>query len=320
MAVVGAGAVGARVARQFAATDEVAAVYVVTSSRPGIVDSLGRRAFATHDLDHLDLDAVVLARGARDEVDFARRQLEAGRHVISTADAPEIVTALLALDGLARSRRRSCIVGAGFSPGLSGLLARYLSAEMSDVEEIHVAKSGTGGPACAREHHRALGATALERVNGQTEQHRGGSGRELCWFPGSVGARDCYRADLVEPLLVGRAFPKATRITARVAATRRDRFLGGLPMLREPHVEGVEGAIRVEVRGRRDGAQVTAVAGATGPPAVAAGAVAASVAMFAWRNDLVGAQACCEFPNHADVLADVVNRGVHVARFVGQPV
>jgi saccharopine dehydrogenase-like NADP-dependent oxidoreductase len=320
VAVVGAGAVGARVARQLAATDAVSALYVVTTSRPGIIDSLGPRAYLVGELDSLDLDTVVFASGALNDVGAARRHLEAGHHVVSTADAPEIVDALLALDDVARANGRACVVGAGLSPGLSGLLTSHLAIEMDEVEEIHVAKSGTGGPACAREHHRALSSTAVEWIDGVLEEHLGGSGRELCWFPSPVGARDCYRADLVEPVLLGRSFPRAAKITARVAATRRDRFLGRLPMLRAPHLEGVDGAVRVEVRGRRGAATVTAVAGAAAPPAVAAGAVAAGAALFVWRTGTAGAQGCCELGRGNELLGDVLNRGVHVARFVGQPV
>ena len=39
------------------------------------------------------------------------------------------------------------------------------------------------------------------------------------------------------------------RVTARVAASRRDRLTARLPMLRPPHPEGLIGAVRVEVRG-----------------------------------------------------------------------
>ena len=320
VAVVGAGAVGARVARQLAATEAIDAIFVVTDSRPALVEGLGPRSYLAHDLVGLDLDVVVLAKGAGNEADVARRQLESGRHVVSTADAPDTIAALLDLDALARAHRCACVVGAGFAPGLSGLLARHLAREFEHVDEVHVAKSGTGGPTCAREHHRALSAAAVEFVDGVRQERRGGSGRELCWFPNPVGARDCYRADLADPVLLHRSLPDARRITARVAATRRDRFLGGLPMMRAPHIEGVDGAVRVEVRGRRGSTRVTAVAGSAGPPAVAAGAVAAAAALLAPLVGAVGAMSCHELGADDDLLAAVVARGVRVSRFVGQPV
>ena len=64
-------------------------------------------------------------------------------------------------------------------------------------------------------------------------------------------------------------------MSARLSATRRDRITARLPMLRPPHPEGTLGAVRVEVRGDRDGAREIEVLGAIDRPAVAAGAVAA---------------------------------------------
>src|SRR3546814_1708122 len=102
-----------------------------------------------------------------------------------------------------------------------------------------------------------------------------GSGRELCWFPDPIGAEDCYRAELPDAVLLVPHFPLVDRVTARLSATRRDRITAHLPMLRKPHPEGLVGAVRVEVRGRRDGVQDVNVLGAPDRPAVASGAVAA---------------------------------------------
>ena len=71
----------------------------------------------------------------------------------------------------------------------------------------------------------------------------------------------------------------AERVTARLAATRRDRLTSRLPMLRPPHADGGPGAVRVELRGERAGeGRVTVVYGAMDVPSVAAGAVAARAA------------------------------------------
>ena len=175
------------------------------------------------------------------------------------------------------------------------------------------------GVPCPFDDWRALVDSADEWSDGEFNEYRGGSGRELCWFPNPVGPRDCYRADLAEPLLLVRAFPNASRISARVAATRRDRVLGRLPMLRAPHLEGADGAVRVEIRGTSGQSRVTVIGGAASPPAIAAGAVAASVALFAWRKGAVGAMACSEITT-PDVLADVMARGVRVSQFIGRPV
>ena len=157
--------------------------------------------------------------------------------------------ALLELDAAARAKGTHVVVGAGFSPGLSCVLAVLAARAFERVEEIHVAKVGTGGPACARQHHRALGGHAFDWRDGDWERRSGGSGRELCWFPDPVRAVDCYRAALPEAILLAPAFPGVSRVTVRMAANRRDRLTARLPMLRRPHPEGELGAIRVEVRG-----------------------------------------------------------------------
>ncbi len=77
-------------------------------------------------------------------------------------------------------------------------------------------------------------------------------GASCAGSPIPIGAQDCYRAALPDALLLLPAFPGVRRVTSRVAATRRDRLTAGLPMLWPTHPEGGPGAVRVEVRGRRD--------------------------------------------------------------------
>ena len=95
-------------------------------------------------------------------------------------------------------------------------------------------------------------------------RRRGGSGRELLWFPEPVSARDCYRAALADTVLLYAVFQPCKRITSRMSATRRDRFTAGLPMLTPPHREGGIGAVRVEIRGLVVGAKKQSVVGVSG--------------------------------------------------------
>ena len=50
----------------------------------------------------------------------------------------------------ARERALSIVVGSGFSPGLTCVLARHGGSGFDSIQQVHVAKTGTGGPACAR--------------------------------------------------------------------------------------------------------------------------------------------------------------------------
>ena len=286
-----------------------------------MVDSLGDDAV----LDRgeltapLDAEVVVLAGPGRTHADEAAAFLRAGHHVVSTSDDIDDVRSLLSLDHEARERGLHLVVGAGFAPGLTCVLAAHGAQRFDRVEEVHVAKVGTGGPACARQHHRAIGRGALDWREGGWLQRPGGSGRELCWFPDPVGAQDCYRAALPDAMLLVPAFPGVRRVTARVAGTRRDRLTARLPMLWPTHPEGGPGAVRTELRGRRGNARDVVVFGAMDRPAVAAGAVAAVAALWAAEGRLrrTGAGGLAELVEPVPFLAELARRGVRAAIFEG---
>jgi saccharopine dehydrogenase-like NADP-dependent oxidoreductase len=321
--VLGTGAVGARAARQLASSAEVDRLQLCdrTASRAeAVVSSLGPSADVVAWSAGLLDGAAVLVVAAPGQHVAIRAAVERGVAVVSVVDDVAEVEGLLALDTLARARGVPVVVGAGMAPGLTCVLAGYAASAFARVEEIHVAKSGTGGPACARQHHRALGDEAIDWRDDQWVRRRGGSGRELCWFPDPVGGRDCYRAGLPDALLLVPAFKGIRRATARMAASRRDRMTATLPMLRAPHPEGEVGAIRVEVRGVRGDHWDVQVLGVIDRPAVAAGAVAAVSAVWAGTGRLArhGAGGLAELVvDPAGFLAELNRRGVKAAVFEG---
>ena len=170
------------------------------------------------------------------------------------------------------------------------------------------------------QHHRALATEVVDWRDGAWARRSGGSGRELCFFPDPVGGQDCYRAAVPDALLLAPAFAGVQRVTARMAATRRDRMTSRLPMLRPPHPEGVIGGVRVEVRGRRGPTQDIRVLGAIDRPAVAAGAVAAVAAVWAAEGRLArpGAGGLAELLDEpVPFLHELARRGVKAAVFEG---
>ncbi|HEX7094981.1 MAG TPA: Gfo/Idh/MocA family oxidoreductase [Acidimicrobiales bacterium] len=326
VAVVGCGAVGARAARQLVSSAEIDQV-VLRDTRSAwlqsLADSLGPAAIVhppPYD-DVPDVDGIVLATPSGLQPQLAHAALSRDIPVVATADSVDDVRLLLSLDGEARRRNVPVVVGAGFAPGLTCVLARFGARNFDVVDEVHVAKAGTGGPACARNHHRALSGTAFDWRDGAWARRRGGSGRELVWFPEPVGGRDCYRGALADPLLLLPEFPDATRITSRMAATRRDRLTMRLPMMLPPHAEGGPGAARVELRGSRGGVREVAVYGVLDRPAVAAGAVAALALLRALTGRLttVGAAGLARLVEPVPFLIDLAARGVRVAVFDGTP-
>ncbi|MGI9608206.1 MAG: NAD(P)-binding domain-containing protein, partial [Acidimicrobiales bacterium] len=314
VAVVGAGATGTRVARQLTRGARPFDVVLLDDDAQlanTVSQSLGDSATSARGLEELDwCDVVVLAVRSGDHVHLAEKALAPGRLIVSVSDSIADVENLLSLNDGAAAANSTVVVGSGLMPGLSDVLAAHGAGWLDTVQEVHVSKFGTGGPDCARQHHRALKSSGLDRRNGQWVRRPGGSGRELQWFPPPVQAADCYRAALGDPALLARMHPGADRITARMAATRRDRLTMHLPMLRRPHPEGLIGAIRVELRGITDGAQAEVVLGCSERPAVAAGAVAASaVVQLVDAARAVGAFGLAELVDPAAFLRDVRARG-----------
>lgn len=322
VAVIGLGALGTRAARQLASTDEVEQVVLadVDAGRvEEVAGSLGAKAVTRDGSDHSvpDADVVLLAGPVGTHAPAAAELVSRGIAVVSTSDQVHEVRTILDLGPEAEARGTAVVAGAAFSPGLTCVLARLASDRLDQIDEIHVARMGTGGPACARQHHAALGGTALDWRDGGWQQRAAGSGRELSWFPDPIGAADCYRAELPDALLLVPAFPGVGRVTARLAATRRDRLTARLPMLRPPHPEGGLGAIRVEVRGRGAEGISVQILGAMDRPGIAGGAVAAltAVELGAGRGLIAGASGLAAMVEPKPFLRELARRGVKVASF-----
>lgn len=321
--VVGVGVTGARVADLLAAT-----LAPMQAPRIGVVDissdvamrvARGVAGVVIELNDAMSADIVVLSQPAP-HAEIAQRLVSNGVSVVSMSDDLDDVRSMLKLDHRARVNDATLVVGAATAPGLSGLLARHLASKLDSVDEVHVAMHGTGGPACARQHHLALGGTSLGYHDGVWVQRPAGAGRELCWFPEPVNSYDCYRAEMADPLLLHRVFPEAGRLSARMSATRRDRLTARLPMLRPPHKEGGLGALRVEVRGALvDGARETLIAGAAVRSGFAAAVVAATMTRWVLLESpkrglvLLGDSA---LPNGA-LLTSVQVAGVRLFEYTG---
>jgi hypothetical protein len=305
--LVGRGIVGERIARRLPTVfGEVSVVDI---------DTRNSRRLPTA------LDVVVLAHTGPHAVDAARF-LDIGIGVVSVSDDLNDIQALVDLDDHARRGGVSLVVGAGMSPGLTELLARFLTSQLASCDEIHLALHGTAGPACARQQHRALGGRSLGFHDGAWIRPPAGSGRELCYFPEPVGPYDCYRAEFPTAMLVHASFPDVTRISARVSANRRDRSTAWLPMLTPPHREGGVGAVRVEVRGTdAAGARTTMIAGVAEQVATATAATTIAFAshLMAGRLPEGVVLAGDAALDTVDLLRVVTQSGVRLQDFTGVP-
>jgi Semialdehyde dehydrogenase, NAD binding domain len=331
IAVVGCGTVGSRAARQLLSVPGVEEITLFDEDSlvaSQLAHSLGSltRTGAGCATDHgAAFDVVLLATPGSSQARLAAEFVRSGVSVVTTTDAMPDVRTLLAMDHDARAAGVTVVIGAGFAPGLTDVLAAHAGAQFEIVREVHTAKLGTAGPACARQHHAALSHDSQDFRDGEWLTRPGGSGRELVWFPDPIGGADCYRASLPDALLLHRLFPEAERLSGRMSATRRDRLTSRLPMLRKPHAEAGPGAVRVEVRGRMHDEETSVVLACMDRPSVAAGAVSALavgaiVNGVARHTNLVNANGCFsagEFVDSVAFLKELATRGVKCARFEG---
>lgn len=322
--VIGAGVTGSRVVEHLVATSSTPILLhdqdLYGAQRLAAVHRSRTVAVSVVDFETVATASVVVLACGSPHTPLAQQMLARGASVVSLSDDVSDVMNLLKLHDEARTKNKTLVVGAAASPGMTGLLLSNLQSNFDEIDEAHVALHGTGGPNCAVQHHRALAGQSIGWHDGEWLRRPGGSGRELCWFPEPVGAYDCYRAAMADPVLLKRAQPQLQRITARVSANRRDRFTARLPMLVPPHAEGGMGALRIEVRGFRNGSRIVEIAGVAERVAQIAGVVGATTALFVHRGQITTMGTCVlgqdSLPN-AEMLRDVLTAGIRLHQFVG---
>jgi len=338
--------VGRRTARQLAETDAVERILI--ADRAGglaeeAAEAMGTRAEALDWSPDRPVPAgvtvVASAIGGAAERAVFERALEAGVPAAGCADDAETVRSVLDLDDAAREAGITLAAGCGMAPGLADVLARHAADALEAVDEIHVARAGSAGPACRSAIDRSGRGQVLEWRDGAWTRHRAGSGRQLVWFPSPVGGLDCHRAASGQPALLLDAFPLLTRTSMRIASPLRPgrpvpgvRMLGHVPIVsallsgggtaRRRDPDGDWGAVWVEVRGRRGRSEEILVYGAVDRMAFAAGAVLGVSAL--WLAGLgaapvaaAGAHGLAALVDPVPFLGELARRGVKAAVFEG---
>jgi len=322
--ISGLGAVGSQLLYRLQSRDDVDQVVLYDSEYEKLEKYIHQdikklEISSSPKMEQSDIDILFLCTPAGQHLESAHRAVRQGISVVSASDRISDVVGILALDEAAKENQCVAVAGAGFSPGLTCVLSSYTGDGFDVVDEIHIAKDGTGGPACARQHHRAMKRPSLDWRDGKWVRRPGGSGRELVWFPEPIGGADCYRAALPDAALLQPLFPSVSRITARLSATRQDRFTSWLPMLTPPHNDGGIGAVRVEVRGDINGCRETRVLGVTGPPSTISAIIAESCLEYVKSSSLYGSGGIAFFVPPKEFIELVRQRGVKILEFDGTP-
>ena len=323
IALIGAGAVGVRAARQLVDTAGLDRLIVANRDHEQaqrLARAVGGDSVPVDRVLDEALDAVALAVPGAFGTDLGRRAVERGIPLASCADDPASIAGLTSLGALAFDRGVSVAVGCGLSPGISDVLARHAADALDDPDEVQVARIGTAGPSCATSLRQAMRADAREWHDGGWQiPHRQGS--QLVWFPEPIGAREC------EVIEGGISLVHSTVPEARDAAVRAEappRWTPRWSRQRGPGSDDFGGA-RIEVFGWRGGSRTSIVYGLIERPAVAAGtALAVTAARFsgllpsvALRADDGGVRALGATFEPPAFLAELAHRGVKVAAFEG---
>ena len=322
--VIGAGAVGTKVAQQLLSSNTVDKIILRDTSpeKLGLASkTLGNRVEVEHFpfSQNMDADLVIVASPRGTQLEAVKKAVSLRRPTVVVSDGLSETVSILSLEKEAFEFGVPVVVGTGFAPGLSCVLTAYGKSLLEKTEEIHVSKMGTGGPACALVHHRALSRMYFGWREDKWDKRLGGSGRELLWFPEPVGPQDCYHAALSDPILLHNAFPEVSRISAKMAATRKDRFTAFFPMLSPPHDEGGVGAIRVELRGSNNGVQENIVLGVSEHPALAAASVTALTSEYILKQkiNLNHMSTLALIVEPSELLSELTKRSISVEIFEG---
>jgi hypothetical protein len=323
----GLGAVGVRAARQLVDTPGIDSLLI--SARSGargaeVAASLGAGAeaveLAAEDPLPSGVDAVAAALPTALVPVRAERALATGVPFAATLDDADAVDSVLELDERARAAGLLVAPGCGLAPGLADVLARHAADALDAVDEIHVARAGTAGPASTTALRRALRDPVLEWCDGDWREERHPN-RELVWFPDPIGARECAPVT-VGTALLARAFPGAHRVTMRLAEPLGRR-------LTWPGRRGLDegwGSTRGEVWGWRGRTRESVVYGVIDRTAIAAGTVlalttarlaGAAPALAARSGPVAGVHGLAALVEPVPFLAELARRGVKAAAFEG---
>ena len=315
--VVGLGAVGRRLLTELLSTPSVELVRVRSRRHEVAAAQVGglERVEVVRPGRSVQADWVAVTVEAAAQRTALRQAADAGIPAVSSCDDPALMAELLNGE-LART---PLVVGAALSPGLTDVMAAHAATLLDETTELHVARHGVGGPACAEARSQALRRAGHGWRDGAWAEREAGSGRELWFFPSPIGGRDTYRADLAEVQTLHVAHPEVERITARISMTRRERMAVAvrLPPLPSAQKPAGMGAAVVEARGRTGSTTATVLLGVVDRLDAAAAALIATCGEHLQQAP-AGAVTAGQVASPITMLDGLARRGVSIARF-GEP-
>lgn len=187
-------------------------------ARPLAVDVSDRDALVAALRQH-DVVASALGPFYRYEVPVAQAAIEAGVHYVSICDDYDAVEAVLQLDQQARERGVTVLTGAGWTPGLTNLMALKGAALLDEAREVHMswaaAFAGVEGFASIPHVIHAFTGQVPTYMDGRPALVRAGTGGERVKFPDPLGAVWVSHCGHPEPVTMPRFIEGLTDVTLR---------------------------------------------------------------------------------------------------------
>ncbi len=224
--------------------------------------------------------------------------IEAGISLVDICDDYDVTPKVLELHERAKAKGVTIITGLGASPGATNLLAKLGAQRLDEPEEVHIglvqsAADPEGGPAVIYHvFHSMFGQVPTYCDGRYTEVAAFVDGAEKVSFPEPLGEFELYHIGHPEPLTLPRYFSSLKHVDCKLSLNPpllREMVvgLGGMGLIsdetfevkgaklspidffvaylsklsEEPLLTGVpyEGAVRVEVRGKKGGRPAKAI-------------------------------------------------------------
>jgi lysine 6-dehydrogenase len=301
-----------------------------------------------------DHDVAVNAIGPyyRYEVPVARAAIAAGVPYISLCDDFDAAQAIFELDQEAKTASVAVITGLGWTPGLSNVLARKGSEQLDEVDEIRIAwgssASDSEGFAVILHTMHIFSGPVPTRMFGWSVDIPAGSDKEAVRFPPPVNVVNCYHVGHPEPVTLPRTYTDAQTVTLKGGLSEQPlndlaRLLARLRLTDTPAKRDALGhvikpllpalsrlgrpsepcsAVRVDVRGRRDGEESKFSYGAAAHMRELTGLPLTIGTLMLARGEIeatgvVPPEACIE---PGPFLAELEKRGIKIHDMSGQRV
>jgi saccharopine dehydrogenase-like NADP-dependent oxidoreductase len=176
--------------------------------------------------------------------------IEAGKHYVDYCDDYDATLDMLELDGAAREKGVTAIIGLGASPGLCNLMAKYGADKLDSTDEIRIfwviAEGEPEGPAVYDHMFHMVSGDVPQFLDGKMVNVPGLSGaEEIVEFPAPHGALPVFYVGHPEPITLSRVIPGVKTVVNKGALP--GEMIGLFQGLKEL---GLMGAEPVSVKGQ----------------------------------------------------------------------